>query len=445
MKILIVAGFFPPYSPASASRVNKLSKHLENHGHDIRVLCPKNDAFKPVLEPEINLSLVHYTEYFRINDLPNNIVRRLKALVPSRNIPKDKALHKVAGAVIKTAAKSPKRESLLSRIYRAITNIPDNMIGWYPQAIRTGLEIVKDQKPDVIFATAPPFTTLVVAARLGRKTNVPIVYDFRDLWTQHPYSETKGFRGKIMSRLDAYLLKQAAGLVTVTHTWAKFLSKNCRTPVEFVMNGFDPADFSNFGGQTLDPEKLTLIYAGHLYGSKRDPSVLFEAIGKLVQPARQIRVLFYTPFGERDLTDNHRLLIAKYDLKDIVECNTYIPQRDLLDLQQRADILLLLRWDDPREDGVIAGKLFEYIGAGRPILALGSETGEAADIIRENNFGTVSNDANKIADFLNEAVHEKLKDGAIKFETANREKFTRAYQFSILEIFLEDVVANYKK
>jgi hypothetical protein len=82
-----------------------------------------------------------------------------------------------------------------------------------------------------------------------------------------------------------------------------------------------------------------------------------------------------------------------------------------LRLERQVDVLLLCRWDNPAEDGIIPGKLFEYIGARRPILSLGSLTGEAADIVRKGNFGLVSNDPMEIAKALRDWIDEKRREG----------------------------------
>lgn len=102
------------------------------------------------------------------------------------------------------------------------------------------------------------------------------------------------------------------------------------------------------------------------------------------------------------------------------------------------DILLLLRWDDKRENSVIAGKLFEYIGAGKPILSVGGTEGEAADIIRDNNFGLVSNDEDEIAEYLIEKLRDRTNS-----PNPNRDKFMRAVQFEKIEKFMAGLIADH--
>lgn len=442
MNILIIAGYFPPYSPASASRVNKLARFLEDTGHDIRVLCPKNEEFAPVLSPEVSPERIYYTDYTPVNDFPTKVKDWGKSLFGKSP---DKKPEEDNGTPAATVDQPGGKESNISILYRKLTNIPDDMVGWYPSAVRAGREMAGDWCPDIIFATLPPFTPMLVASRLGRMSDVPVIYDYRDLWTDHPYYDSRGLR-RIMDRfLENHALKHCAGLVTVTKTWAEHLKSTRDIAVEFVMNGFDPADFRDTGGAGYDEGKITLLYAGYLYGGTRDPSMAFEAVGKLGDKARDFNILLYTPEGEADLNDQQKALIRKYGLEQVVKCHRYIPQKALLKIQQQVDVLMLLRWDDPSENGVIAGKLFEYIGAGKPILVLGSTTGEAADIVRDNDFGLVSKDVDEIAEYLSDMLDKKKQGKLTVPENRNRENFTRAGQFEKLVTFMERVIGDYKK
>ena len=442
MKILIVAGYFPPYCPASASRVNKLAKFLEDRGHDVHILCPKNEEFEAVLLPEISLERVHYTAFTQINDFPTSVKNFLKNLVGKGQAKSQEFSNKSNASDQNTRIG---KESKISILYRNLFNIPDSLIGWYPHAVKEGGRLFKHWKPDIIFATLPPFTTMLVAHRLGRMMEVPVIYDYRDLWSDHPYYGARGLRRYIDIFLEKKALKNCAGLVTVTETWARHLRETCTVPVECIMNGFDPSDFSFDKQETFDKNKITLLYAGYLYGEKRDISVVLEALGMMGNLAQNFNILLYTPNGRADLSHHQNQLIAKYKLEDIVICNKYIPQKKLLRLQQQVDVLMLLRWDHPSENGVIAGKLFEYIGAGKPILSLGSTTGEASDIIKKMNFGLVSNDAGDVSRFLSDLWNARKKGDGKEILNQNRKYFTREVQFSKLVIFMEKVIFNYKK
>ncbi|WP_163834142.1 glycosyltransferase family 4 protein [Spartinivicinus ruber] len=444
MKILITAGYFPPYCPASASRVNKFAKYLVDQGYDVRVLSPKDPRFPETLKAEITQDRVLYTEYTDINDIPVRLKKLLRSVFCRSNQVAEAT--KQEQPVSDTKLVKTNKESLLSRLYRSMMNIPDNSVGWYFHAIKAGRTLFEHWRPDIIFATAPPFTTLLVGSRLARLSNVPWVADYRDLWSDHGYYDSGYLRRRLDVLLERYMLSNCKGLVTVTESWTDLLREKRNKPVTCVMNGFDPEDFClhdekpDSNNALLGGDKVTILYAGHLYGQKRDPSVLFEALGQLGDKANYFKVIFYTESGLGDFNTDQKQLVEKYQLEDVIEFNTYISQKELHKVQQQVDVLLLLRWNDPREDSVIAGKLFEYIGAGKPILSVGSTTGEAADIIRYNDFGCVSCDPDEIGHFLLQKYQEKQRGIPLKLNESNRNKFKRSEQFSKLEIFLKAVV-----
>ncbi|MCF8473168.1 MAG: glycosyltransferase [Emcibacter sp.] len=443
MKILIVAGTFPPYCPAASSRANKFAKYLEDQKHDVRVLAPKNTEFKrAILVPEISLNRIHYTEYSNINDFPTYVINKFRSLF---GLTKKVREHNAPIVSVPEVTTKVRKESKISILYRQLTNIPDDLVGWYPHGVREGMRMFKDWSPDIIFATSPPHTAMFIARRLGRIIDVPVVYDYRDLWTGHPYYDhydSTGLRKYVDMVLENYLLRYCAGLVTVTKTWADYLERVRRLPVQCAMNGFDPDDFQGNKGTNYDDQKITLLYAGLLYDEMRDPSILFEALGKIGDGAKNFNLLLYTSKGLADLSNRQKGLIKQYNLEQIVTCSRFIPQKELHKLQQQVDILLLLRWNDPSEDGVIAGKLFEYIGAGKPILSLGSTTGEAADIVRDNDFGLVSNDVDEIVAYLLKKLEQKRRGELEDFVNPNRDKFKRSIQFDKIITFLERIIAD---
>ncbi|HXH25696.1 MAG TPA: hypothetical protein VNI78_10630, partial [Vicinamibacterales bacterium] len=106
-------------------------------------------------------------------------------------------------------------------------------------------------------------------------------------------------------------------------------------------------------------------------------------------------------------------LARRYDVESMVQCFDPVPYAQSLNLQRGADVLLLLLWNDPRERGVFTGKLFEYLGARRPILATGLEDGVAAELIRTRQAGFVSNRPDEIAGMLAQWCDAKQRDGRL--------------------------------
>ena len=136
-------------------------------------------------------------------------------------------------------------------------------------------------------------------------------------------------------------------------------------------------------------------------------------------------------------------LVASYGVGQSVRVHAGVPQSEMLDLEAAVDALLLLRWDDPGEESVIAGKVFEYIGAGRPILSVGSVKGEVATIIRDNGFGVVTKDPAEIAETLRSWLAIKRREGRLPgLDAEPRLKFDRVIQFAKVEGFLDSLSAR---
>jgi len=136
-----------------------------------------------------------------------------------------------------------------------------------------------------------------------------------------------------------------------------------------------------------------------------------------------------------------RHLASEAGMADRVVVHPHVPRAEAVAVQQGADVLLLMQWNDPREQGNLPGKLFEYLGARRPILGLGLEDGVPAKIIRERAAGCFANDPMQIAAHLADWLDTKRRLGHLPpLPPEAAAGFTRAEQFARLEGLLERIV-----
>src|SRR5262249_45932071 len=108
----------------------------------------------------------------------------------------------------------------LRRHYFGLIHVPDPRVDWLGTAIPAGRELIRDWMPEIIFGSAPPNTSLIVASRLARACRIPWVADFRDLWTDNPYCTHPGWRRPVDAILERQVLRSVAKLVTVSPNWA---------------------------------------------------------------------------------------------------------------------------------------------------------------------------------------------------------------------------------
>ncbi len=392
MKILIVSFCFPPYNVIGSVRVGKTAKFLRAQGHEIRVIAAKDCPWPSTLGVEVPESEVTYASWVNIGldvDLTKKQSMGAKVVGMKPGFAKN--------ALVKMA-----------RAYKNVANIPDGNIGWIPEAVRAGAAVIADWRPDVIFASAMPISSLLAAKKLSDRFGIPWVAELRDLWTDNHYLKYPWYRRAIERRMEQKVLSSCAGLVTISQPLAEVLDRKFEPEVAVVLNGYDEEDFAAGNPPPLGLP-VRIAYTGNVYQGRRDPGPLFEALSKDKSLADHTKLDFYG-------SDYAGLLqlVEKYKIHDCVETHDPVPYRESLAIQQRADVLLLLLYNHPMERGVLTGKLFEYIGAGRPVLCIGGGNSEAARLIRERNLGLVSDDPVEIAKQLKIWVSKKQTTGSIE-------------------------------
>ena len=168
MKILIVSWFFPPANTIGAVRLGTMTRFLLDRGHDVQVLAGKDLPYAQTLDFELPADRVHYARWADVNAPPGAIKRRL---VPRRARPKTTPGPLAASSDEPTARRSIGRavSGPLAELYMNLTNIPDKRAGWLPDALKAGRQILETWQPDVIYASGPPFTTLLVGYCLSKR------------------------------------------------------------------------------------------------------------------------------------------------------------------------------------------------------------------------------------------------------------------------------------
>ena len=440
MKLLLISWYFPPVNTIGAVRIGKLARFLFEHGHELGVVAGKDWGHPETLPLELPLKRVAYVKPFDMNFLPN-LLKRVSRPPLSPGEPAQRSAPTSPtepGASDRFTNRRPSVLSRLGAIFSDLTHIPDSRIGWLPKASCAAGRLCQDWQPDLIYASGPPFTAFLVAKRLSRKLGVPWVAELRDRWADDPYYISTPWRSAVDQWLERRVLGSAHALVTVTESWAEFYRAKYCKPVATIYNGYDPLDFDVLPSGRTAPDRPYLLigYAGSIYPGRRDPSPLFEALRLLGDAGNRVRVVFCG-------TDPAHVapLAKRAGVEHLVEVRPAVPYKQSLEFQRQSDVLLLMQWNDPREQGNCPGKFFEHIANLRPILILGLEDGVPARIARERSAGFCINDPRLIAAQLRAWLNEKDKFGGVRPlpETA-REGLSRTVQFDKLERFLTEML-----
>ena len=359
MKILLVSMYFPPAGGGGVQRPLKLATHLPELGVETHVLTPDDPRW------------LHHDDA----PIPEKaIVHRVRYLGPSgRKLAED--LHGVTGL---------RRGFVHARALGRRLLVPDENVTWNLTADRAAIKLVKREGIDVVITTSPPASVHLVGAIAKRATGVPWVADLRDSLVAHPHrrAESRLVRAKewTVERVAGLVARRADGIVAVSEAIAdETRALAPRGPVTTIANG---SDFDDFDG--LDyrrGERFRITHTGSFFG-KRDPRPFLSALAK---SGLDVEARFVGDFRSAD-----RAWARDRRLDDRLSLLPYAPRREALKLQRDSDALLLLIPEaSGRGKGVLSGKVFEYLAAERPILALVPPDGAAAELIRETGAGVV--------------------------------------------------------
>jgi glycosyltransferase involved in cell wall biosynthesis len=399
-RVLFIAYYFPPLGGSGVMRAVKLAKYLPQFGWNPTVLTvSQGDSF--VYDDTL------------LMELPGSVIIERVRSIEIKTTQAKKTLDQIRTSEKGADSVNPLKKELtrwLKYIYFSIF-IPDDKIGWLFTAVNKAIKLNKQHNFEAIFATSPPQTDLLIGTRLKRRLNIPVVLDYRDEWTTHPYPKASSRITFWLNRaLEKRVLKNADALTVVSAGMLDKLSSRKLTTgqnnlrCKVLPNGFDPADF-NSNGSSSPSDKFSIVYTGSFFSHYKVPDPFLRALhlwlGNSPQVRGNVEVLFYGSIYPR-----HQYLIDELQLNDIVRVMGLVPHYQAILAQQNASILLLIIGKEGKT--ILTGKVFEYMGAKRPVLAVAPTDGEAADIIRQTNIGIVIDPddttaiANAIEDFYTE-------------------------------------------
>ena len=426
MKLLLVTWYFPPSRTIAAVRLGKLARYLLAQGHDLRVLTPQ--------DPPLPQDLAVDFPAERVIRTPWQAAKAGSAPAGHARVPA------AAGTMPVSVGGEPTwLRRKFWRLRASFSRFPDSRAPWLPFALEAGGELLADWRPDLLYASGPPFTTLLAGQELSKSFDLPLVVEFRDRWSEDPYSPPFFWRRWRNRLAEKALIGQATALVTVSEPWAAAYRARYRKPTAVIYNGYDAehcaaGPFDGARGR----DGLEIVYTGGIYPGYRDPSPLFAAMKRLDDQGLSCRMIFH---GIRPSTVAP--LAEAQNVSHLVEVRKVLSHDAALRRQRESDVLVLLQWNDPKEQGNVPGKFFEYLGARRPILVLGLRDGVPASIVRERGAGFFSNEPGEIAEQLVRWLEIKQDKGLLPpVPESARAGFSRDEQYARLEPFLEALIGG---
>ncbi len=380
--LLIIAYYFPPSGGPGVQRVLKHVKYLREFGWKPHVLTVSNGEF-PARDESLLKEIPDDVPVVRTRIYePYDVYRRLTGKK------KDTAIDV---NVIKKEDQKLGTKERIAELIRATFFIPDARIGWLPTARKAVREMIDKYKIDAVYSSSPPYTCSLIARYAKRKFNLPWVAGFRDPWTGFISTPKRWF---LPASIDKYLEKsvftdcdyvECAWQGIIKDALSKYPELD-ETKFKHVPNGFDSADYPEVAIKRN--EKFTLTYTGSMYG-RRNPSSLFAAIELLLDQGKieadKIKLRFIGRFGTEV-----QEMFETASFKNSIEIIGYIPHKESIKYLLLSDLLLLVVDESKESHEIVPGKVYEYIGTRKPVLAIAPKQSAVAELMRETKAGDVA-------------------------------------------------------
>ena len=345
--VLVVAYYFPPLGLSGVQRIAGFVRHLPEYGWQPTVITAKPGAYFAYDE----------SLWSPIEDAGICVVRT-KSLDPTRLFR--------SGAAVRLPQES--RRQTLAYISNWLF-IPDNKLGWRPFAVHAGLRQAAAQHFDAVFSSAPPYTGHLIGRKLSRRLKLPLITDFRDDWVGNPrHIYPTALHRRLHIQQERQVLVQSSAITTINRPILNALKKRHRDinmRGEVVPHGFDEYEAPLWVSAR---EKLKLVYTGIFYDAQTPEHFLKGVSGFLAEnPAMRSKIsAIFAGLVPNGFTD----LIRTLKLEDVVQYVGYVQHVRAVELQQEADVLWMTIGSRLGASGISTGKLYEYMGTGKPILAL---------------------------------------------------------------------------
>lgn len=415
-KVLVITYYWPPAGGPGVQRWLKFTKYLPEFGFQPIVYMPENPSY-PIVDENL------------ISEIPEDI-QILKQPIQE---PYEWAslLSKKKTKTISSGIIQEKNPSFLEKVLLWIRGnffIPDARKSWVKPSISYLTKVISDEDIKTVITTGPPHSLHLIGLGLKENCSIQWITDFRDPWTSIGYHKklrlSKSSQRK-HKQLEAKVLNTADKIVVTSNLTKQEFETITDKPVKVITNGYD---------DKLKPVSLdsgfTISHMGSLL-TGRNPIALWKVIQELVQENKAfknaVQIQLAGVVGEEVLQS-----ITEYGLESYVKSLGYLSHDDVLEVQQKSQVLLLLEIDSEETKGIIPGKLFEYLNAKRPILAIGPEGWEAGKLVIQTQSGNVctQNDSkclkNVLLDWFKSYENGELHCNSVGVEQFHRKALTES-------------------
>ena len=416
-KLLIITYYFPPAGGPGVQRWLKFVKYLPEFDVQPIVYVPENPTYPIVDEGLVN----------EISDkvivLKNKIWEPYQlASIFSKNKTK-----KISSGIFP----QKKKQTFLDKTFlwvRGNLFIPDARVFWVKPSVSYLEKYIQENNIDTIVTSGPPHSLHLIGLELQQKLKVKWFADFRDPWTTIGYHKAlrlSSYAEKKHKNLEHEVLNAADEIIVTSKTTKTEFEAITNKPITVITNGYDVETVEK---QTLDT-KFTLAHIGSFLSDRNPPflwEVLVELLNEIPEFKSHLEIKLIGAVSQEVLD-----AIQEHLLKDYLNLVGYISHKEAVAHQRKSQVLLLIEINSEDTKSIIPGKLFEYMISNRPIIAIGPQGSDFADIVTQTNTGVFFDYSEKaklksvILDFFNQFLEGKLQSHGIGLQQYSRKNLTK--------------------
>ncbi|GGD38015.1 glycosyltransferase family 4 protein [Muriicola marianensis] len=410
-KVLIVTYYWPPAGGPGVQRWLKFVKYLPEFGVRPVLYIPENPHY-PIQDHSLT------------GEIPSGITiykRRIWEPYNWAGWLSKKRTQKISSGIVPRENPSALDKILLW--IRGNLFVPDARKFWVKPSVNFLREILEKEDINTVITTGPPHSLHLIGLGLKESEDIRWIADFRDPWTTIGYHKSLRLSRASADKhnaLEKKVLTSADEILVTSRTTAEEFRNITDRPVTVITNGYDtPPDIQ------VEPDiYFSISHIGSLL-SERNPRVLWKVLSDLCKEDpefhKTLRIRLTGVVSDEIVQEIHN-----FGLKEVLEVNTYLPHEEALKAQRRSGVLLLVEINSADTRGIIPGKLFEYMAAGRPVLAIGPEDWEAGTLVKETGSGKVF--TYSMENELRQTIQEWFRDykkGALGYVSPGIEQYSR--------------------
>ncbi len=410
-RALIITYYWPPAGGPGVQRWLKFVKYFREFGVEPIVYTPENPSY-PLVDENFSTEIPFDIEIIK---QPISEPYRFAKLFSK------KKTKQISSGII-----SKKEISAMEKLMLYVRGnffIPDARVGWVKPSVAFLSEYIAKNPVDVLITTGPPHSLHLIGMQLQKGLKLKWIADFRDPWTTIHYhkslrlNKTSERKHKAM---EALVLKSADIITVTSPTTKKEFEMITETPIEVITNGYDTSEEVSF----IMDSSFSISHIGSLL-SERNPEVLWKMLAEICKENHAFKNELQLKFAGA-VSEEVKQSLENFQLISNCKFLGYVSHSEALKLQHQSQVLLLVEINSAETRAIIPGKLFEYLAAKRPIIALGPKESDIEGIITKTESGkffSYWDDDELKVEILN--LYEEFKKGDLSIASEGIKKYSR--------------------